>query len=138
MLPLVLARPGHILKVLCLGAHSDDIEIGVGGTLLSWIATGAHLDVHWCVMSATGQRRAEAMAGANAVLDGAMSRCIECADFREGFFPYQGAEIKSWIEDLKSRVNPDIVFTHRRDDAHQGPQRALPTDVERISRQHRA
>jgi LmbE family N-acetylglucosaminyl deacetylase len=119
MLPLILARPGRRLKVLCLGAHPDDIEIGVGGTLLSWIATGAHLDVHWCVMSATGERRAEAMAGANAVLDGAMSRGIECADFRDGFFPYQGAEIKAWIEDLKSRVNPDIVFTHREDDAHQ-------------------
>ena len=119
MLPLVLAKPGQTLKVLCLGAHSDDIEIGAGGTILSWIAAGALLDVHWCVLSACGPRQVEALAGANAVLEGAASRRIECADFRDGFFPYHGAQIKSWIEDLKARVNPDVVFTHRSDDAHQ-------------------
>lgn len=119
MQPLLLTRPGKTLKVLCLGAHADDIEIGAGGTLLSWIASGAKLDVYWCVLSASGERRAEAMAGANTVLEGSISRHVECAEFRDGFFPYQGAEIKTWIEKLKSRFNPDVVFTHRSDDAHQ-------------------
>jgi LmbE family N-acetylglucosaminyl deacetylase len=117
--PFTIAKPGQRLKVLCLGAHSDDIEIGVGGTLLSWVAAGALLDVHWCVLSACGPRRAEAMAGANAILEGAVARRIECAEFRDSHFPYQGAEIKAWIEDLKMRVDPDVVFTHRDDDAHQ-------------------
>jgi len=119
MQPLLFAKPGQTLKVLCLGAHSDDIEIGVGGTLLGWIAAGARLDVHWCVLSACGPRRAEAMRAAEAVLEGAVARHIECAEFRDGYFPHQGAEIKTWIEDLKTRVKPDIVFTHRSDDAHQ-------------------
>jgi len=119
MQPLALGKPGQTLKVLCLGAHSDDIEIGVGGTLLGWIAAGATLDVHWCVLSACGPRYAEAMAAADAILEGAAARRIECAEFRDGYFPYQGAEIKEWIEDLKTRVNPDVVFTHRSDDAHQ-------------------
>jgi LmbE family N-acetylglucosaminyl deacetylase len=118
MHPLTLARPGQSLKVLCLGAHSDDIEIGVGGTLLGWIDAGVELDAHWCVLSANGPRRAEAIAGAKSVLKGAASR-IECAEFRDGYFPYRGAEIKEWIENLKTRCNPDIVFTHRGDDAHQ-------------------
>ena len=119
MQPLVFAKPGQTLKVLCLGAHSDDIEIGVGGTLLGWIAAGALLDVHWCVLSAGGPRRAEAMAGAAAILEGAAARRVECAEFRDSHFPYQGAEIKTWIEGVKARVKPDIVFTHRGDDAHQ-------------------
>ena len=119
MQSLLFAKPGQPLKVLCLGAHSDDIEIGVGGTLLGWIAAGARLEVHWCVLSACGPRRAEAMAGANGILEGAASRHIECAEFRDGYFPYQGAEIKEWIEEIKGRVNPDVVFTHRGDDAHQ-------------------
>ena len=119
MQSLAFGKPGQTLKVLCLGAHSDDIEIGVGGTLLGWIASGAKLDVHWCVLSACGPRRAEAMAGADAILEGATARRVECAEFRDGHFPYQGAEIKAWIEDLKTRVNPDVVFTHRGDDAHQ-------------------
>ena len=103
MQPLSLAKPGQPLKVLCLGAHSDDIEIGVGGTLLGWIAAGAQLDVHWCVLSARGPRHAEAMAGADAVLEGVAARRVECAEFRDGYFPYQGAEVKTWIEDLKTR-----------------------------------
>jgi LmbE family N-acetylglucosaminyl deacetylase len=119
MQPLTLTKPGQRLKVLCLGAHSDDIEIGVGGTLLGWIDAGAQLDVHWCVLSAQGPRRAEALAGAGAVLQGVHAQKIECGEFRDGYFPYQGAEIKSYIEDLKARVNPDIIFTHRSDDAHQ-------------------
>lgn len=119
MQPLLFGKSGQTLKVLCLGAHSDDIEIGAGGTLLGWIVAGAKLDVHWCVLSAQGARQAEAMAGAEAVLQGAVARNVECGAFRDGYFPYDGAEIKAWIEDVKSRVNPDIVFTHRGDDAHQ-------------------
>lgn len=110
---------GSSLSILCLGAHSDDIEIGVGGTLLNWISTGQVLDVHWCVASATGAREQEARSSAADFLAGARSTTVELADFKDGFFPYQGAELKSWVEDLKRRAAPDVIFTHRRDDAHQ-------------------
>ena len=119
MKTLPLARPGERLAVLCLGAHSDDIEIGAGATLLGWIAQGVRLDAHWVVLSATGAREAEARASAAAFLAGAARATIETASFKDGFFPYQGAEIKSWIEGLKGRVGPDLVLTHFREDAHQ-------------------
>jgi LmbE family N-acetylglucosaminyl deacetylase len=112
-------RPGQKVSVLCLGAHSDDIEIGAGGTLIGWISKGVHLDVHWCVLSAPGSRAIEARSSASAFLDGAASAEIELSQFRDGFFPYQGTEIKLWMERLKPRVHPDVIFTHRRDDAHQ-------------------
>jgi LmbE family N-acetylglucosaminyl deacetylase len=116
---LRLVSPGEALSVLCLGAHSDDIEIGAGGTILNWIEQGVRLDVHWCVLSAVGPRAAEAEASASAFLDGAAAARIEIGQFRDGFFPYQGADIKEWMEDLKCRTSPDIIFTHRRNDAHQ-------------------
>jgi LmbE family N-acetylglucosaminyl deacetylase len=116
---LTLGEPGAPLSVLCIGAHSDDIEIGIGGTILSWIATGVKLHVHWCVLSATGSRATEAEASAAAFLNGAASVQIDIAQFKDGFFPYQGSDIKCWMEDLKLRVRPDVIFTHRRDDAHQ-------------------
>ena len=47
MRTLDLARPYEKLSVVCLGAHSDDIEIGAGATILSWIASGVRLEVHW-------------------------------------------------------------------------------------------
>lgn len=119
MKPLRLVRPEQKLSVLCLGAHSDDIEIGAGGTLLSWIAMGARLEVHWCVLGATGPRRAEAEASAAAFLAGAASTKIELGNFEDGYFPYQGAEIKMWLKDVRDTSDPDVVLTHRRNDAHQ-------------------
>ncbi len=119
MIPFSLGRSRGKFTALCLGAHSDDIEIGLGATLLSWIDAGVELDLHWCVASATGSRRDEAQNSADAFTKGAANVHIEIGAFKDGFFPYQGAELKSWVEGIKSRVNPDIVFTHRRDDAHQ-------------------
>ncbi|MCI0600084.1 MAG: PIG-L family deacetylase [Beijerinckiaceae bacterium] len=119
MLSLELARPGECLSVLCLGAHSDDIEIGAGGTILHWIASGVRLEAHWCALSAAGARSAEAKASAAAFLTGAANVKVELAAFRDSYFPYQGNELKDWFAGLISRVNPDVILTHRRDDAHQ-------------------
>jgi len=119
MKALPLAQPNARLSVLCLGAHSDDIEIGAGGTILEWIASGVRLEVRWCVLSAIGPRAEEAVASADAFLAGAASSRIELGQFKDGFFPYQGDDIKAWLEILKADVEPDVVLTHRRSDAHQ-------------------
>jgi LmbE family N-acetylglucosaminyl deacetylase len=116
---LRLAEPGKSLSVLCLGAHSDDIELGAGGTILGWLAAGVQLEVHWCVLSAIGARRKEAEASAAAFLAGAACAGLELAEFEDGFFPHQGALIKGFFERLKSRLTPDIVLTHKQQDAHQ-------------------
>lgn len=119
MKTLPLARSGERLSVLCLGAHSDDIEIGAGGTLLCWVAQGVELDVSWCVVGADGEREHEARASAEDFLRGAATSTVETLTFRDGFFPMYSAEIKEWFEALKTRVNPDVILTHRREDSHQ-------------------
>jgi LmbE family N-acetylglucosaminyl deacetylase len=119
MRALDLVGPGRKLSVLCLGAHSDDIEIGAGATLLTWIARGAELDVHWCVASGGGDRADEARASAQDFLTGAASSTIELGAFRDSYFPYEGAKLKEWVEAQKPRMKPDIVLTHYADDAHQ-------------------
>lgn len=119
MKSLGLARPGERLKVLCLGAHADDIEIGAGATLLGWIAAGVQLEAHWVVLSAIGERAAEAVRSADAFLQGAADRRIETAAFRDSYFPYEGAALKDWLGDLRGRVAPDVILTHHRGDAHQ-------------------
>lgn len=118
MIPLVPGT-GRRLTLLCLGAHSDDIEIGAGGTILSLIGAGHELNVVWCVASAAGSRRAEAEESAAAFLAGASSWRTVCGSFKDSYFPYVGAELKAWVEEIKGMVSPDIVLTHRRDDAHQ-------------------
>jgi LmbE family N-acetylglucosaminyl deacetylase len=119
MRPLHLARRGERISVLCIGAHSDDIEIGAGGTLLHWIASGVVVEAHWCVLCAADVRSAEAEASAADFLRGSASAKVELAAFKDSFFPYQGGELKEWFIGLKSRVHPDIILTHQRDDAHQ-------------------
>lgn len=114
-----LAAPGERLSILCLGAHSDDIEIGAGATILNLTARGVRLDVHWCVLSAPGERESEARASAAEFVSDAARSQIEAMSFRDGFFPEQGDEIKKWFEALKRRVEPDLILTHRGDDAHQ-------------------
>ena len=110
-----LAGPGERLSVLCIGAHSDDIEIGAGATILGWIGRGVRLDVHWVVLSAYGPRADEARASAEAFLADAARSVIELAEFKDGFFPYQGADIKIWFEALKQRMSPDVILCHSRD-----------------------
>lgn len=116
---LNLARRGEKLSVLCLGAHSDDIEIGAGGTIINLIASGVQLTVHWCVLSTVGRRAAEAIASAEAFLEGAHDCHVELADFEDSFFPDQSRAIKQWLIELRGRIAPDVVFTHMRNDAHQ-------------------
>lgn len=119
MKPLRFAGPEDRLSVLCLGAHSDDIEIGAGATLLSMQERGVRLDVHWCVLSGIGEREIEARASALDFLSAAQRSQIEIMSFRDGFFPEQGEAIKSWFEALRERVDPDLILTHREGDAHQ-------------------
>ena len=119
MKALRLAHPGERFSVLCLGAHSDDIEIGVGATLLTMLERGIRLEVVWVVLSGAGEREAEAKASAADFLAMAANAQIEIKSFQDGFFPEQGDAIKSWFETLKRHVDPDVIFTHYREDAHQ-------------------
>jgi LmbE family N-acetylglucosaminyl deacetylase len=119
MKALRLVAPGDRLSVLCLGAHSDDIEIGAGATLLSMMERGARLEVVWVVLSAAGEREVEAKASAADFLAAATSAQIEVKSFRDGFFPEEGEAIKSTFEALKRQVDPDVILTHHRYDAHQ-------------------
>jgi LmbE family N-acetylglucosaminyl deacetylase len=110
---------GESLRLLCLGAHADDIEIGCGATILDLLARGARLEVDWCVLSANPTRAAEARSSAAAFLEGAAAARVEVEDFRDGHFPWQGSAIKGWFETLKDRPRPDLILTHTGDDRHQ-------------------
>jgi len=109
----------RVTRVLCLGAHSDDIEIGCGGTLLKLLRDRRDLQVQWVVFSGRGSRAREARASAKAFLAGAEKSNVVVRQFRDSFFPTQLKEIKGYFETIKSSFEPDLVFTHYRDDRHQ-------------------
>jgi LmbE family N-acetylglucosaminyl deacetylase len=120
MLQLAFAKNGRpTYKILCLGAHSDDIEIGCGGSILEFLRTRRNLEFHWIVFSSEPNRAREARRSADLFLRGAKKKTVEVLDFRNGYFPFVGAQIKDYFEEVKARVSPDLIFTHARHDLHQ-------------------
>jgi LmbE family N-acetylglucosaminyl deacetylase len=114
-----LFDPSRLTRILALGAHSDDIEIGCGGTLLRLIEENPNLHVHWVVFCGADERRhREARESAERYLAGAASKEIVIGNFRDAFMPFQGIEVKEFFEKLKS-AQPGLIFTHFRDDRHQ-------------------
>ena len=106
-------------RVLCLGAHSDDIEIGAGATVLELLDRRPNLHVDWAVFAADGARADEARESAIRFLEGAASREIHLFSFRDGYLPWHAAEVKDEFERLKRATDPDLVLTHHGDDRHQ-------------------
>jgi len=106
-------------KIMLLGAHSDDIEIGCGGTVLKLADACPDLDVTWIVFSAIGPRYREAERSAELFLKCVKNKKIVIKKYRDGFFPYDGAMIKGYFEEIKKSVSPDLIFTHHRHDLHQ-------------------
>lgn len=118
MLKLSLTPAGKTLRLLCLGAHSDDLEIGCGGTVLQWLASRP-VDVCWVVLSAAGPRADEARRSANALLRRARNVQVVLHEFDDGRFPAYYTELKAALEAVKRSMQPDLILTHRLEDRHQ-------------------
>jgi len=119
MLQIKLLERTEKPKILCLGAHSDDIEIGCGGTILKLIEIAPKAQFRWVVFSGNNFRKEEALESASAFLNEIESKKIDIHNFRESYFPFIGAEIKDCFEKIKNEYNPDVIFTHCTNDAHQ-------------------
>jgi LmbE family N-acetylglucosaminyl deacetylase len=120
MLRLAFEKKGRgAFQILCLGAHSDDIEIGCGGAILELLRTRRDLEFHWVVFSAGPHREREARRSANLFLKGAAKKNISILNFRDTFFPFEGVKIKEFFEELRSRLSPGLILTHTREDLHQ-------------------
>jgi LmbE family N-acetylglucosaminyl deacetylase len=111
--------PQDRFDILCLGCHSDDIEIGCGGTLLQLAQDYPGCVFHWVVFNAVGVRQAEARRGAELFGGTRLAGQPRLESFRDGFMPFMGSQIKEVFEDIASKVSPQLIFTHSRSDSHQ-------------------
>ena len=120
MKPLSLVTRNSALKILCLGAHSDDIEIGCGGTILKLIRDHhGDVAVRWVVFSSSAERQSEAAGSAAAFLKNAKQTELTFGKFEDSYFPYQGSDIKKYMHQLSREFAPDMIFTHYGKDLHQ-------------------
>ena len=108
-----------VKRILCIGAHSDDIEIGCGGTILRLQEQSPDLEFYWLVFCSNPARAKEAQKSAAWFLRNASVKNIVIKSFRDGFLPYTGVEVKDSFEELKKAFTPDLIFTHARHDLHQ-------------------
>ena len=116
---MIACNLSRVKRVLCLGAHSDDIEIGCGGTVLRMIEQSKSIEFYWMVLSSNPRRAKEAESSANAFLGRARKKTVVVKSFRDGFLPYLGPPVKECFEELKKVFTPDVIFTHSRHDLHQ-------------------
>ncbi|WP_441000167.1 PIG-L deacetylase family protein [Fodinibius sp. SL11] len=107
------------LKMLFLGAHCDDIEIGCGGTVLHMIENYKIDHIKWVVFTSNEVRKKEAESSAKEFLKSVKNADVDVYDYQDGFLPSVWSEIKVRFEDLKKEIEPDIIFTHYRNDLHQ-------------------
>jgi LmbE family N-acetylglucosaminyl deacetylase len=111
--------PDKPLNILALGAHCDDIEIGAGGTLLKLFDQYKINEVKWVVFASNSVRKQEATVSAGKFLEKVNRVEVVIRSYRDGFLPFTAADVKESFEVIKQQFNPDIVFTHYRDDRHQ-------------------
>lgn len=119
MLKFAPDLPTQRLRVLCLGAHSDDIEIGCGGTLLRWLEEFESVEVLWAVFAADGERKLEARNSAEALLQSAAKFDVILGGLEDSKLPVHFDAAKNLVGELRHRMIPDIVLTHRLEDRHQ-------------------
>jgi LmbE family N-acetylglucosaminyl deacetylase len=106
------------LRLLCIGAHCDDIEIGCGATLLR-LASERPIEVHCLVLSATPARAREAQRAAERFLERARAHTLRIEALRDGYLPAAWAEAKDIFESSKDGLRPDLIFAPHREDRHQ-------------------
>lgn len=115
---LTLPAGGRPLRILCIGAHCDDIEIGCGGTLLQWQAEG-EVEIDWAILTGDASRRAEAAAAMKEFVKPAARGELLFGEFPDARLPAYYGEIKDFFDELRRKFKPDIIFSHERSDAHQ-------------------
>jgi len=120
MVEVCLGSPQQPLRrLLCLGSHCDDIEIGCGGTILRLLREDPEIEVYWKVFGSTPVRKKEAVRAANLFLVAGKKKKVAIHKYRDSFFPSYQAQIKSEFEKLKKEFAPDLILTHYRHDLHQ-------------------
>jgi len=113
-------------KILAIGAHPDDIEIGCAGTLLTFSRQG--FDIYYIIAS-LGEKCDVNIAEQNSLMERRKAESKKAADYigvkdikylmlPDTFIEHNGMVVDS-IEKIIESVEPEIIFTHTLNDKHQ-------------------
>lgn len=104
-------------RVLAIGAHPDDVEIGAGATLAQHVRAGDRVTVLTASRGVAGGdadlRRAEAHEAASR-----LGARLVMGDLEDTAIPDRGPTI-TLIESVIRDVRPDVIYVHSAHDVHQ-------------------
>lgn len=109
---------GETKRVLAIGAHPDDIEIGCGGTLLKMSHSGYQLRGLILTRGEMGGDpfvRGETAARAATIMG---FEQLEVLDLEDTHLPRQATEVFNRIEKAIGEFKPDLILTHSPNDYH--------------------
>ncbi|HEY5857710.1 MAG TPA: PIG-L family deacetylase [Aldersonia sp.] len=116
---MITLATGALDEIAVVGAHCDDIAIGMGGTLLTLAARTPGLRVHALVLAGGGtEREAEERAALAAFCPGADVR-VTVLDVPDGRAPAHWDRIKDALGQFRRTTTAPVVFGTQRGDAHQ-------------------
>jgi LmbE family N-acetylglucosaminyl deacetylase len=116
---MIQLSTGAVGEIAVVGAHCDDIAIGLGGTLLTLAANEPGLRVRALVLSGRGTpREDEELAALNAFCPGADLE-VDVFDIPDGRAPAHWDRVKDLLADFRRRTTAKVVFGPHRGDAHQ-------------------
>ncbi|GFG54439.1 PIG-L family deacetylase [Mycolicibacterium agri] len=122
---------GVLDEIAVVGAHCDDIAIGMGGTLLTLATSNPGLRVRGLVLSGGGtEREAEEIEALAGFCPGADVN-LTVLDVPDGRGPAHWERIKNHLRDFRVSCRPQVVFGPHRGDAHQDHRllaKLLPTE----------
>lgn len=108
-----------ISEIAVLGAHCDDIAIGMGATLLTLSRTCPGLRVRALVLCGGGTARAQEERSALAAFCPGAALDLSVLDLPDGRTPAHWDRVKNALAEFRARTEPDVVFGPQRRDAHQ-------------------
>lgn len=106
------------MRILALGAHPDDIEVGCGGTLIKYGENGHRIFLMVMTQGGAG--------GKVSVRKREQERSAELLQAEEVFWGgYQDTEVPlgrdliQTVEEIVRKIEPHFIFVHYHDDTHQ-------------------
>ena len=114
-----LCLPDTADRILCLGAHCDDVEIGCGATLVELARRWPTVEFHIVIFCSDEQREIESRRSLTRLIGDGGQLHLSFGRCQDSFLPYRPVDAKEFLVEAVKSTSADITFTHSANDLHQ-------------------
>ena len=106
------------MKILAIGAHPDDVELGCGGSLFAHHAAGDEVALLVMTMGERGPQSLESRVREQEDAAALLQATLFWGGFDDGCVP-EGPATVGLIDETIRQFEPDVIYTHSPTDTHQ-------------------